>query len=26
MQGEWQKVDTTKYAKNYMPPLATPSK
>ena len=26
IKGEWQKVDTTKYAKNYLPPLATPVK
>src|SRR5258705_13626617 len=26
IKGEWQKVDTTKYAKNYLPPLAAPAK
>jgi len=26
IKGEWQKVDTTKYTKNYLPPLATPTK
>jgi hypothetical protein len=26
IHGEWQKVDTTKYAKNYLPPLAAPAK
>jgi len=26
IHGEWQKVDITKYTKNYMPPLATPAK
>ena len=26
INGEWQKVDTTKYAKNYLPPLAAPAK
>lgn len=26
IRGEWQKVDTTKYAKNYLPPLAAPAK
>ena len=26
IHGEWQKVDTAKYAKNYLPPLATPAK
>ena len=26
IHGEWQKVDTTKYAKNYLPPVAAPAK
>jgi hypothetical protein len=26
IHGEWQKVDTTKYAKNYLPPVAVPAK
>jgi len=26
IRGEWQKVDTTKYAKNYLPPQAAPAK
>jgi uncharacterized protein with PCYCGC motif len=26
MHGEWQKVDTSKYAKSYLPPLAAPAK
>jgi Protein of unknown function with PCYCGC motif len=26
IKGEWQKVDTAKYAKNYLPPLAAPVK
>jgi hypothetical protein len=26
IHGEWQKVDTAKYAKNYLPPLAAPTK
>jgi hypothetical protein len=26
IHGEWQKVDTAKYAKNYLPPPATPAK
>jgi hypothetical protein len=26
IKGEWQKVDTTKYAKNYLPPVAAPAK
>lgn len=26
IHGEWQKVDTTKYAKNYLPPVAAPAR
>lgn len=26
MRGDWQKVDTAKYAKNYLPPLDNPAK
>jgi Protein of unknown function with PCYCGC motif len=26
MHGEWQKVDTTKYTKSYLPPVAAPAK
>jgi hypothetical protein len=26
IHGEWQKVDTAKYAKNYLPPLSSPAK
>jgi hypothetical protein len=26
MRGDWQKLDTAKYAKNYLPPLANPAK
>ena len=26
INGEWQKVDTTKYAKTYLPPVAVPAK
>jgi len=26
IKGEWQKVDATKYAKNYLPPSASPAK
>ena len=26
MRGDWQKVDTAKYAKNYLPPLDQPAK
>ena len=26
IHGEWQRVDTTKYAKSYLPPLNTPAK
>jgi hypothetical protein len=26
INGEWQKVDTTKYAKNYLPPVTAPAK
>ena len=26
IRGEWQKVDTTKYTKNYLPPVVAPAK
>ena len=26
IRGEWQRVDTAKYAKNYLPPVVAPAK